>query len=81
MLHAYWYKPAGETITDAVPLLFPTQVGLLLEQVGAMLGYRLTSTEALPVQPLALVTVTVNVPAEFTEMVCVVAPVDQLYPE
>ena len=33
----------------------------------------------MPVHPLAFVTVTVNVPAVLTEMVCVVAPVDQAY--
>ena len=35
----------------------------------------------MPVHPLPFVTVTVNVPAVETEIVCVVAPVDQLYPE
>jgi hypothetical protein len=34
--------------------------------------------DADPVHPLALVTVTVNVPAVLAEIVCVVAPVDQL---
>ena len=36
--------------------------------------------EALPVQPFTLVTVTVNVPDVLTEIVCVVEPVDQMYP-
>jgi hypothetical protein len=35
-------------------------------------------TASVPVQPPPFVTVTVNVEAVFTEMVCVVAPVDQL---
>ena len=32
--------------------------------------------DALPLQPFALVTVTVNVPAVFTLIICVFAPVD-----
>ena len=35
-------------------------------------------TDAVPVHPLAFVTVTVKVDAVLTEMVCVVPPVDQL---
>ena len=45
-----------------------------------VVGFALTVVvaDALPVQPLALVTVTVKVPAVLALIVCVVAPVDQL---
>ena len=45
-----------------------------------VVGFELTVvvTDAVPVQPLAFVTVTVNVPAVLAVIVCVVAPVDQL---
>jgi hypothetical protein len=45
-----------------------------------VLGFALTVViaDAVPVQPLVLVTVTVKVPAVLTLIVCVVAPVDQL---
>ena len=46
--------------------------------VGVGFGLTVVVAEALPEHPLAFVTVTVNVPAVLTEIVCVVAPVDQL---
>ena len=43
-------------------------------------GFELTVVvaEAVPVHPLAFVTVTVKVPAVLTVIFCVVAPIDQL---
>ena len=45
---------------------------------GAGFALTVVVAEVEPVHPLALVTVTVNVPAVLTPMVCVVAAVDQL---
>ena len=45
---------------------------------GVRFAFTLVVAEAEPVQPFALVTITVKVPAVLTEIVCVVAPVDQL---
>ena len=46
-------------------------------------GFELTVVvaEVVPVHPFALVTVTVNVPAVLTEIVCVIALVDHKYEE
>ena len=41
-------------------------------------GFTVIAVEAVPVHPLAFVTVTVKVPAVLTVIFCVVAPVDQL---
>ena len=46
--------------------------------VGVSAVVTVVVADAEPVQPLPLVTVTVKVFAVFTEIVCVVAPVDQL---
>ena len=59
------------------------QVWKKLMDIGDIIGikgfvFTTNVFELLPVHPLAFVTVTVNVPAAFTDMVCVVAPVDQL---
>ncbi|MBV6454899.1 MAG: hypothetical protein FNNCIFGK_02176 [Bacteroidia bacterium] len=43
---------------------------------GVGLEFTLVVAEALPLQPFALVTVTVNVPAVLMFSVCVFAPVD-----
>ena len=51
----------------------------LIDGDGAVLTVMVLDAE--PVHPFALVTVTVNVPAVVTEIVCVVAPVDQLNEE
>ena len=48
---------------------------------GAGFAFTVVVAEVEPVHPLALVTVTVNVPDVLAEIVCVVAPVDQLYNE
>ena len=50
----------------------------LIEGVGN--GFTMVVAEAEPEQPFPSVTVTVNVDAVLTEMVCVVAPVDQTQP-
>ena len=45
---------------------------------GVGFAFTVVVADAEPVHPFALVTVTVNVPAVFADIVCVVAPVDQL---
>ena len=51
---------------------------VLPEMTGVGLVLIVVVLEALPVHPAVLVTVTVKVEAVFTEIVWVVAPVDQL---
>ena len=51
---------------------------MLPVMTGLGLGFTVVEADAVPVQPPAFVTVTVNVDAVLTETVCVVAPVDQL---
>ena len=50
-----------------------------MDGVGFVLTTDVADVE--PVQPFPSVTVTVKVPAAFTDLVCVVSPVDQLYDE
>ena len=45
---------------------------------GVGFGFTVVVVEMEPVHPFASVTVTLNVPAVLTKMVCVVAPFDQL---
>jgi hypothetical protein len=45
---------------------------------GTGFAFTVVVADAEPGHPLALVTVTVNVPAVLVDIVCVVAPVDQL---
>ena len=56
----------------------PGQIVVLPEMTGVGLVLIVVVLDAVPVHPAALVTVTVKVAAVFTEIVCVVAPVDQL---
>ena len=56
----------------------PAQNDVLPLMDGVGFGFTVVVAKMEPVHPFASVTVTVNVPAVLTEMVCVVAPVDQL---
>lgn len=56
----------------------PVQIAVLPLTVAMGNGLTVILTNALPVQPFPSLTVTAKVPAIFTEMVCVVAPPDQL---
>ena len=69
--------PAGDpvNVADAAPILYDT-ARPLNDTVGK--GLITLETEVLPVHPFAFVTVTLKLPAVDTEIVCVVAPVDQL---
>ena len=56
----------------------PEQNDVVPVMVGVGFEFTVVVAEVLPVHPFPFVTVTVNVEAVFTEIVCVVAPVDQL---
>ena len=58
-------------------VLEPAQKDNVPEMVGEGTGFTVTVREAVPVQPFALVAVTVYVPAAATDIAAVFAPVDQ----
>ena len=73
--HSYCANPAPAL--KVVEL--PTQILALPDIVTEVAGFCVTTTEVLPVQPPASVTVTLYVPVPLAVMLCVVAKVDQLY--
>ena len=69
------------TVKSIAPLVARHVVGCVKIVVIEGAGLIVTEEEVLPVQPIALVTVTVYIPAVFTLIACVVAPLLQAYVE
>ena len=58
--------------------LAPLQIELFPVIAGVGLAFTVTERDVIAVHPFELATVTEYVPAEFTLIVCVVAPVDHV---
>ena len=80
---SHWYAGVSPPFTGVavkvtgVPRKIVPDGTAAIETLTGSSGLTVVVTEADPLHPSALVTVTVKAAAELTEMVCVVAPVDQ----